>query len=368
MILRTVGDIDYVFLFLVVLLLAAGLVMLLSASAPAGASKFNNPYHFFSKQLAFEIVGFIGMIIISRLDYRKYKKYVPALFVACLIMLVMVLLPVTGKELNGSRRWLNLPFIQFQPSELMKPAIAMFFALLIEEGKFDLHTAKGTVPFFLLIGVTALLLLLETHLSGTIVICGIALTVMIAAGLKIKPLILPAIAIAVIGVLAVYKFDPVRWARIASFIDPFHDTQNSSYQLIQGLYAIGSGGIFGLGLGQSVQKFKYLPEPYNDFIYAVICEELGLVGAIIVIGLFVLLIFRGVKIALNAPDKFSCLTAVGITAQVAIQAILNIAVATSTVPNTGVALPFFSYGGTAILMLMLEMGVMLSISKYSRAE
>ena len=211
-------------------------------------------------------------------------------------------------------------------------------------------------------------MLLETHVSGTIVIVGIACCVLVAGGAKVKPFILPAILVAVIGIFIIYKFDAVRWARIASFLNPFEDTQNSSYQLIQGLYAIGSGGIFGLGLGQSVQKFSYLPEPYNDFIYAIICEELGLVGAVIVLGLFVLLIVRGIKIAMNAPDKFSCLTAVGIMGQIAIQTTLNVAVATSSIPNTGVALPFFSYGGTAIMVLMLEMGVMLSISKYSKTS
>ncbi len=367
MIRRTVGDIDYLFLFLVVVLLAFGLVMLLSASSPYGSTRMGDPYYFFSRQLLFASMGLVGMIIIARMDYRKYKKYVPTAMIICTILLVLVLLPYTGKSLNGSKRWLNLP-INFQPSEAMKPVIAMYFALLIENGTIDLTTNKGKATSLVIILVVAALLMLETHLSGTIVICGIAFTVLIAAGFPVKPILVSVIPVAVIGLVLLYNFDEVRWARVAGFINPFHDAQNTTYQIIQSLYAIGSGGIFGLGLGQSVQKFSALPEPYNDFIYAVICEELGLFGAILVIGLFVLLIMRGIRIAMNAPDKFSCLTAVGIMAQVAIQAVLNIAVATSSVPNTGVALPFFSYGGTAIMVLMLEMGVMLSISKYSKAN
>lgn len=184
-------------------------------------------------------------------------------------------------------------------------------------------------------------------------------------GTPIKPVLIGALILLPIGLIGVRALSGVRWARVTSFMNPFADIRDESYQVVQGLYAIGSGGIFGLGLGQSVQKYSYLPEPYNDFIFAIVCEELGLIGAAVVILLFAALIIRAIRIAMNAPDTYGSLVAVGIAAQLAIQTILNIAVATSSVPNTGVALPFFSYGGTAIITLLCEMGVLLNISRHS---
>jgi cell division protein FtsW len=286
----------------------------------------------------------------------------------CTVLLVLVLIPGIGVKVNGSRRWIATPGIQLQPSELMKPTIAMYFAMLIEQGKYDLKKITGLAPFIGVIAIVVALMMAETHLSGSIVIAGVAVVVMIAGGAPVKPVIIGALILFPIGILGVYAFSPVRWSRIISFLHPFDDMQNTGYQVAQGLYAIGSGGIFGLGLGQSVQKYSYLPEPYNDFIFAIVCEELGLVGAIVVILLFVALILRIVRIAIKAPDVYSSLTAIGIAAQIAIQTTLNIAVATSSVPNTGVALPFFSYGGTAILTLLLEMGVLLNISRYIKVK
>ena len=211
-----------------------------------------------------------------------------------------------------------------------------------------------------------MLMLLEPHLSGAIIIAGIGIVLMVSGGTPVKPLVVGGLVLGVILVFGVYQFSPVRWNRIMSYLNPFGDDQKTSYQITQGLYAIGSGRIFGLGLGQSVQKYSYLPEPYNDFIFAVICEELGLIGAAAVICLFIVLIVRAMRIALNAPDTYSMLVGIGIVAQIAIQTTMNIAVATSSMPNTGVSLPFFSYGGTAIMTLLLEMGVLLNISRYSK--
>lgn len=361
---KMAGEIDYTFLFLVILLLCAGLVMLLSASAPEGNKLHGDSYFFFKKQLIGAGLGLTGMWFISRINYERYKKYIPKMMLACMIMLALVLIPGIGVKINGSRRWLPTPIMQIQPSEFMKPVIAMYFAAMIEKGEHDLKTLKGLRPYIAVIVIVAALLMLETHLSGTIVIVGIAVVVLVAAGAPIKPIVVTALILAPILLIGLYMFSPVRWGRVVSFMDPFRDMQNTSYQVSQGLYAIGSGGIFGLGLGQSVQKYSYLPEPYNDFIFSIVCEELGLVGAIVVILLFTALILRIVRLAINAPDTFTSLTAVGIAAQIAIQTTLNIAVATSSVPNTGVALPFFSYGGTAILTLLLEMGVLLNISRY----
>ncbi len=362
------GDIDYTFLFIVILLLAAGLVMLLSASAPAANRIYGTSYYFFFKQFAFAIIGLIGMGIVSKISYKGYKDFVPKMMVVCVILLVCVLIPGIGASHNGSRRWLNTPVVEIQPSEFMKPVIAMYFARLIDSGKYNLKKFGGNLPYIGVMCVVVGLMLMETHLSGAIVIAGIGVTVMIAGGTPIKPVLVGALILVPVLVVGVYAFSPVRWARVTSFLDPFKDIRNESYQVAQGLYAIGSGGIFGLGLGRSVQKYSYLPEPYNDFIFAIVCEELGLVGAAVVILLFAALIIRAVRIAMNAPDTYSSLVALGIAGQLAIQTILNIAVATSSVPNTGVALPFFSYGGTAVLTLLLEMGVLLNISRYSIKE
>lgn len=359
------GDVDYTFLFMVVLVLAVGLVMLLSASAPAAKRIYNNSYYFFFKQAGCAVVGLAGMAFISKTNYNSYKKYVPMALVICTLALVLVLLPGTGVELNGSKRWLHTPVVQLQPSEFMKPIIAMFFALLIENGKYDFKTLKGLAPYLVVMLVVLALMLMETHLSGAIVIAGIGMVVLIAGGFPMKPVIVGGLIVGVVGIFAVKSFSPVRWDRVVSFLHPFSDAQDTSYQISQGLYAIGSGKLFGLGLGQSIQKYTYLPEPYNDFIFAIVCEELGLVGATIVIVMFAALIIRAIHIASNAPDLYSTLVATGITAHLAIQILLNIAVATSSVPNTGVSLPFFSYGGTSIITLLLEMGMLLNISRYS---
>ncbi|MDY3031626.1 MAG: putative lipid II flippase FtsW [Clostridia bacterium] len=360
------GEIDYTFLVIVILVVAAGLVMLLSASAPAGKTMNDNSYSFFGKQLLFAGIGFVGMWFVSRINYNSYKDLLPKMMGICMILLVLVLFPGLGRKINGSRRWLNTPVVPIQPSEFVKPVIAMCFAYMIEKGKTDLKTIQGNLPYVGVLLIVVSLMLCETHLSGAIVIAGIAVTVMIAGGTPVKPIIIGAAVLLPLGLIAVRLMSEVRWERVVSFLHPFDDMQDSGYQVAQAIYAIGSGKLFGLGLGQSIQKYSYLPEPYNDFIFAIICEELGFVGAVGVMGLFVLLIIRGVRIAVNAPDVYGTLTATGIVAQLAIQTLLNIAVATSSVPNTGVALPFFSYGGTSIMTLLLEMGVLLNISRYSR--
>lgn len=356
--------IDATFLLLIIIILCTGLIMLLSVSAPASNTKFGNSYYFFLRQLGFAAVGFVFMLIISRIDYRLYKPLVRPFMIFCVILLVLVLIPGIGVDHHGARRWLRTG-TEWQPSELMKLAIGMFYASMIEDGKKEPKTIKTLVPYVGWLGVTAALLMMETHLSGTIIICGIAVTILVVAGTPIRYFLIPALAAGPFGIMLL-KTDSVRWGRVLNFLDPFKDTQDVGYQVVQGLYAIATGGFFGLGLGQSVQKYSYLPEPYNDFIFAVVCEELGLFGALAIMILFAGLVIRGAKIAAEAPDTFGSLVVVGIMAQVAIQTILNIAVATSSVPNTGVALPFFSYGGTSLMVLLAEMGIVLSVSRYSR--
>jgi len=352
-------------LLLVAVLTIFGLVMLLSASTPTASVKFKNSYYFFIRQFAFVAVGFVLMFIFANIDYKRFKPYVNLFYVICGVLLFLVFLPIIGVSLNGSRRWINLGFMNFQPSELAKLSVAMFYALLIEEKRYNLKNTKDLMRSAIWVGIIAVLMLAETHLSGTIVICSIALCLLVVGGARLSVVGFSLASVGLVGWGAIRLLDPVRWARMASFVNPFSDKQGSGYQTIQSLYAIGSGGIFGKGLGQSVQKFSYLPEPYNDFIFSIVCEELGLIGAGFIIALFAGLVIRGIKIAMEAPDKFGLLTVVGIMTQIAVQTILNIAVATSTVPNTGVSLPFFSYGGTAIMILLAQMGIVLNVSRYS---
>lgn len=361
---RKAGEMDYTFLLLVGVLTAFGLIMLLSASTPTADVKFGRSYHFFIRQFAYVAVGVALMIGLSHIDYRKYKRFAPLFMIVCIVMLGLVFFPGVGVSHNGSRRWINLIVMEFQPSEITKLAVSMFFAALIEDRRYDINKPNGLVKYGAWIGVVAILMMLETHLSGTIVLCGIAVCIMLVGGASVK-LICGGGAAAFAALLLFLQFDEVRMARVTSFLHPFEDKLGTGYQTLQSLYAIGSGGIFGKGLGQSVQKFSYLPEPYNDFIFAVVCEELGLIGAAFIIALFMGLIIRGLKISMETADTFGSLMVVGIMAQVGIQTILNIAVATSSMPNTGVSLPFFSYGGTAIMILLAEMGIVLSVSRYS---
>ena len=357
------GELDFTFLTLVIVIVCVGLVMVLSASSPRALRLAGDSFHFFKKQFLFAVVGFVLMIVISRIDYKKYEKYVGIFMIGCLILLALVLIPGVGVMHNGSRRWLPLPGFELQPSEFMKPVIAMFIAKMVQDKAYNPAKISGMLRLFIWIGITALLMLLETHLSGAVVICGIAVVVMLAAGMKLRYFIVGGIALAPIAYTYVMN-DPVRSKRIMVALNPFLDKQGTGYQAVQGLYSIASGGLFGQGLGQSIQKTSFLPEPYNDFIFAVVCEELGLLGAILVIALFCALIIRGLMIAIHAPDTFSSLTVVGIMSHIAIQTLFNICVVATIIPNTGITLPFFSYGGTAIIVLMAEMGIVLNISRH----
>ena len=358
------GELDYTLLFLIILVVTMGLIVLLSASAPSGSSKYGDSYYYFKRQLVFVIIGFVGMMIVSKINLNSLLPWIPWAFLVCLILLGLVLIPGIGVEANGARRWLNIPFIQLQPSELMKPVIAMFIAYMVKLKMIDLKTLKGNMICAACIGLVAFLLMCETHLSGTLVIVGIAICVMYAGGTPIKPILIGA-AVMLAVVIVYLQFDTVRMERITSFMDPFADAQDSGYQISQSLYAIGSGRLFGLGLGQSVQKYSHLPEPYNDFIFAIVCEELGFFGGVVVILLFAALFLRSMRIAINAPDVWSSLTCVGIAAQLGIQTFLNMGVAVSLIPNTGVSLPFFSSGGTSVMTLLLEMGILLNVSRKS---
>lgn len=358
------GGMDVTFLIIVLTLLAFGLIMMFSASYAYAYYRFGDSFNFIKKQALFAVAGVFLMIVISHIDYHKLKKLAYPLYIFTLILLVVVLFM---PPLNGARRWIQIgEVLSIQPSEIMKFAIIILFALIISKNYKKMGTfVYGVVPFMIFFGIVAVLMMLEPHISGTLLIAVIALSLMFVGGTKYRYFFVLA-GLIVLGVAAIVMIKGVDYAmvRINGWLDPFHDTQDETYQTVQSLIAIGSGGFMGLGLGQSRQKYLFLPEPQNDFIFAIVCEELGFIGAAIIILLFLLFVYRGFSIAAKAPDKFGMLVAVGLTVQIGIQAMLNIAVVSNTIPNTGISLPFFSYGGSALFMQLCEMGVLLNISRH----
>ena len=356
------NPLDYTLLITILLLLSLGLIMVLSASSPTSLAESGTSYTYFIKQAIFAIAGLVAMGIISKINYRVYKSFYKFVYVLSIILLALVL--VIGTSSNGAKRWIYIGGQSFQPSEFVKLFMIIFYAGLLTKDREELPKFwKGLVKHILWIAPIACLLLLEPHMSATLVISGICLVMMIVAGCKFSQLFMSGliIGVPVIGVLIVKS--SYRLKRVVTFLDPWQDKLGDGWQVIQSLYAIGSGGLFGLGLGQSKQKYLYLPEPQNDFIFSVLAEELGWAGCVFVIILFAILIWRGVLIAMKAPDMFGSLLAVGITSLIAIQVIINIAVVTSSMPATGMPLPFFSYGGTALFLLLCEMGILLNISR-----
>jgi cell division protein FtsW len=360
---------DFWLFITVLILLSLGLVMVFSASAPTAQKEYGDIYFYIKKQLKFAFAGVVLMLLAANYDYRKFgRKTVLALMGASLVLLVAVLIPGIGREINGSWRWIYFGSVPFQPSEMAKMALILYLAYYLSKRKKPLETLFGDLlPYLFVIGLIALLLLRETHLSATIIMISIAVIILFVAGAKIKHFLL--LAAPVLAVLvAVISFTDYMTPRINSYLNPWSNPKGEGWQTIQSLYAIGSGGLFGRGLGQSMQKFLYIPEPHNDYIFAILAEELGYIGVAAVLLLFMIFIWRGIKIAVHAPDTYGCLVATGVTALIAVQSLFNIAVVTNTVPPTGVSLPFFSSGGTSLLFFMVEVGILLNISRYSNYE
>lgn len=358
---KKVNKMDHSFLLVVFALLAYGLIMVFSASSATAHYQYGDAYYFIKRQFIWALIGIGIMFLVSRIPYKTLYRYALHIMLVTVVLLLAVLL--IGIEVKGAKRWLGFGPISFQPSEIAKFAIIIFLSRSLSTNKEALKTFKtGFIPYVIIIGIVAGLVFLEPHFSGAMVIGLTGVIIVWAAGAKLSHFVaIATVAIPVVILMATgadYRAD-----RIATFWDPFKDSTGNGWQIVQSLYAIGSGGFFGLGLGQSRQKFLYLPEPQNDFIFSVICEELGFVGALLVIVLFAILIWKGIKIALNAPDKFSSLVVIGIIGLIAVQAVLNIAVVTSSMPATGMPLPFFSYGGTSLVFILAEMGVVLSISR-----
>ena len=356
---------DIPFLLILLLLLSYGLIMLFSAGYAVALYRRGEAYTYIRPQLLFAALGVLAMYAASLVDYHVWHRLAwPMLGISLLLLAIVLFMP----EYNGCKRWIVLPGLgTLQPSEIAKFSIVLVFSHIISLNHDRMKSfSTGVVPFALILGVVTVLMLLEPHLSGTLLILSIGAVLMFVGGTGLHWFGLAgglgAAAIAA-AVIALPELVPYATDRLASWRDPFADPLGDGHQTIQSLYAIGSGGATGLGLGNSRQKHLFVPEPQNDFIFSIVCEELGFVGACAVVLLFVLLLWRGITIAAHAPDRFGALLVIGFTVQVALQAVLNVAVVTNTIPNTGISLPFFSSGGTSLMMLLGEMGIVLSVSR-----
>lgn len=370
---------DLPLLILICILTAIGLVMLFSASYAYAFSNYGDSFMFIKKQGVFALGGIIAMLFVSVFDYHRLHHFAGWFYAGAIILLVIVLVgALFGIEWlvpnkNGATRWLNFGFVEFQPSEVAKFALVLKLAdyMSRKSEKIIANDTKSVLWCFFVFAVVAVFVVLEKHLSATIIITLLAFIIMFIGGIKPRWFVGIGILAIIAGTCLVLFTDMFSHslARIQGWVDPFNPPEGvDTWQTRQGLYAIGSGGLLGVGLGQSKQKYLYLPEPQNDFIFAIVCEELGFIGAVIIILLFAMLIWRGVYISINAKDKFGTLLGLGITFIVGLQAVLNVCVVTNALPNTGISLPFFSYGGTSLVMLLLEMGVLLSISRHSYVE
>lgn len=358
------GSIDVPFLLLTLLLLVIGVIMVLSASfarAYYSEATQHTATYFFTRQLIFAVSGVGIMLFASRFPISFYRRFSGVILLFSIVMLLLVL--VGGVRANGARRWFAVAGITFQPSEIAKIGVILFDALLICRFREKMGTFKyGVLPFAIVGMLVVGLLVLEPHLSASIIIILVTATLMFLGGTRLFWFLLGGGTVALGGLLAV---SVLRYSseRITAWMDPFADTGDTGYQIVQSLYAIGSGGLSGLGLGNSRQKYLYLPEEHNDFIFSVVCEELGFIGAVLILILFALLISRGFWLAMHCRERYSLLVCAGISALLAFQVILNVAVVTNLIPCTGISLPFFSYGGTALWLQLAEMGVILSISR-----
>ncbi len=346
------NPIDFTLLITIILLLGIGLIMVLSASSPSALADYGDSYHYFKRQLIFGILGLIAMLAISKIDYRFYQKFYKHAWWISLVLLAVV--KIIGTEANGAQRWISITeSLTIQPSEIVKFLIIVFYAGMLTKNRDELPKfGKGLLKHISMVIPLIVLLLLEPHFSASIVILGIVCIMMFVAGCKFKHfLAIGTILIPLIIIVALLQ--PYRLQRVVTFLDPWKDASDTGWQVIQSLYAIGSGGLFGVGLGDSKQKYLYIPEPQNDFIFSIVGEELGFIGSVLILVLFGVLIWRGIIIAMKAPDMFGSLVAVGITSLIAIQVIINVAVVTSSMPATGMPLPFFSYRWNSTIYITL---------------
>ncbi len=385
---RVRGMPDIPLLVIVLILVGFGLAMVYSASYPWAENDYGNSYYYVQRQLIFTAIGLLAMFAASSVDYKIYMKWAaPVFFVISFLLLAAV--PVIGTTVNGAKRWIDLGFFRFQPTDIMKLALVMMLAWYISRyvdayrdfddrtiatknksvfkrkfGEwFPVFLREVAVPF-LIVGLVCSVTLLERHLSGTIILFLIGWLVMLWGRVSL-PWLLGVLGAGGAGAAFIALFTDYTSDRVTTWLNPYSDPLGSGWQVIQGFNAIGSGGLFGVGFTNSTLKHLYLPEPQNDFIFAIVCEEFGFIGAIALIIIFGLFVWRGLLIAVKAPDCFSRLLAAGITCKIGVQVMLNIFVVTGLFPPTGIAMPFISYGGTALIILLVECGILLCISRFS---
>ena len=356
--------VDFILLIVIISLLLFGLVMLFSASSPRALSA-GNVYSIIIKQGSIALLGFVVMLFVAGIDYHRYKMWSRIILMVALVAMYVV--PVIGFASHGAKRQISFGSISFQPSEIAKFALVIYYSSRFSSKKTAMlkNDMQNTIVSFAVLFVFVIACALQSHMSAAVVLAIISVMIMFAAGLSVKWLygfgILGAAGFALMAFSADYRLD-----RFRALFDPFAYSRGIGWQIIQSLYAVGSGGLFGLGLGQSRQKYQYLPEAHNDYIFAVVCEELGFIGALAVILLFAVFVWRGISIALNAKDRFGMLMAFGITSIIGVQMLINMGVVLSVLPSTGMQLPFFSAGGTSLLIMLAGMGILLNISKTSR--
>ncbi len=355
------GAMDLPCLLLVLMITCVGLVMMFSASYASSLKEYDDATYLFLRQAIFALAGIACMYVISLSNYQILRVFSTPLMIIAIVLLILVLF--MGRDSHGAKRWIDLQIFTFQPSEIAKLAVIVSFSAMIAANREKMKTFRyGILPFVVILGVIAVLMIREPHLSGTVLIVGVGAVLMFVGGVHWGWFA----GVGAVGIAGgVFLLTHMQHAidRLAVWRDPFLDPTDKGFQAVQSLYAIGSGGLFGLGLGQSRQKYLYLPEEHNDFVFAIVCEELGYIGALVVMLLFVVLIIRCYWIAIHARDRFGSLLVTGVTTLLALQTFLNIAVVTNFFPVTGVSMPFFSYGGTSLVIQMAEMGIVLSVSR-----
>ena len=360
------ASLDAGFFTTALILLAAGVVMVLSSSYARayydpGEVTGGNGAYYFVRQLIFALLGLGAMLLASRIPMELYRKY--SLHFMVLTIVLLMLVPIIGVKANGSRRWLGVGGLTLQPSELAKLAVILTFSSMICRFHGRMRSFKyGILPFLGILALIVGLLVLEPHFSASIIIISLGGVMMFLGGVGLGWFI-AAIGAALGGLTVLLTFFPYASGRISTWLDPFSSPSDEGYQIVQSLYSIGSGGLSGLGLGGSRQKYLYLPEEHNDFIFSVVCEELGFIGAALILCLFALLILRGYWIAIHQSSRYGFLVCAGVSTMLALQVFLNVAVVTNLVPCTGISLPLFSYGGNALLIQLFEMGIILSASR-----
>ena len=361
--------VDFTLFLSIMILVFIGIIMVFSASWPEAMQKFDDGYYFLKRQLSFAILGFFVLIVLMNIDYRYYKKFALPIFIIAIILGLLIFSPL-GVEQKGARRWVQILGFRFMPSDIIKLSSIIFFAAFLSNKKDRIPTLLyGTIPALAIIGVSCGLIYFQKDLGTTITLSGTMMVMFFVAGMRLSHLFaLGGGACGLLYFAITSEGNEYRLERVTAFIDPFADKLDTGWQAVQSLYAIGSGGLFGLGLGKSRQKFFYIPESYNDFIFSIIGEELGFLGALLVMGLLLVAIWRGIIIALKVDDTFGCYLATGIIALIAIQSLIHIAVVTSSIPTTGITLPFVSYGGTSLVMNMAAIGVLLNISRHANLE